>query len=631
MFKIRAVQLDLARQMETVEYIYDFIELISKFAHNTLFLYLEGRIRTESFDGLPPGESYSPHEMKKVVGYAGSKGIQVIPIISTLGHCEQFLNSAKLGHLAELRDSSEGRFSDFKHVCCPSLDETYSFFGKYLAEVSEIFPSEYFHAGCDESWDIGYCPLCAARIRQGESQGAIFAEHIRKSYGIIAGKLKKKMLMWDDMFENYPQALDRIPRDIILCCWQYGGLVDIPRAHFRNRRKIDELALYDKKGFQYLFCPADKVLRNIETYTDYANKYKALGGLLTIWGKDKVSMIETYPAIALAGNLWSGKYDDPETALNKSQKSLFGISARLFLDAVKQIKNLGQLRENINPEDFLQGPLSELEYERLKSLNTLEPVLKFFKGKASSSLGNDIIDDMLIYLRRASLQLRLREIVPAFFAPTAETPAAINRAQLDDCIDELKSIRQQRKIQRNKYRRGIKPDAAGNFYGKFEKNLRLARNGKKRYALLTVDFFLPDMYSAQKTAFYIKFKSKKEFIKLKEKVFKPCRDNTPYYTFSIPFPSDSIPEIVKIESHGYGGQGFTFLEIHTRQGVFTPKSLLKTEGIVVNPENILIDDLRWCFLGETDVNKSFLNPKSAKRKSRLEISVGKETENLTAQ
>ena len=48
-WRIRAVQLDLARQMETVAFLEDYIDGIAANGFNTLVLYLEGRVATKSF------------------------------------------------------------------------------------------------------------------------------------------------------------------------------------------------------------------------------------------------------------------------------------------------------------------------------------------------------------------------------------------------------------------------------------------------------------------------------------------------------------------------------------------------------------------------------------------------------
>ena len=55
-FSERAVHLDLARQMETVDFVRDYIDLIADNGYNTLNLYLEGRLATPTTQALPDEE-----------------------------------------------------------------------------------------------------------------------------------------------------------------------------------------------------------------------------------------------------------------------------------------------------------------------------------------------------------------------------------------------------------------------------------------------------------------------------------------------------------------------------------------------------------------------------------------------
>ena len=57
-YQIRAVQVDLARQMETLPFLKGFIDFIAENHYNTLFLSLEWRIRTQTFD-IGKTEGYS--------------------------------------------------------------------------------------------------------------------------------------------------------------------------------------------------------------------------------------------------------------------------------------------------------------------------------------------------------------------------------------------------------------------------------------------------------------------------------------------------------------------------------------------------------------------------------------------
>ncbi|MBR2905024.1 MAG: family 20 glycosylhydrolase, partial [Lentisphaeria bacterium] len=75
---LRIAQLDLARQMETVPLIKNFIDLLAQFDYNTLFLYVEWRVRTKAFD-IGKEEGYSAGELKEIISYAAKKKIMIIP------------------------------------------------------------------------------------------------------------------------------------------------------------------------------------------------------------------------------------------------------------------------------------------------------------------------------------------------------------------------------------------------------------------------------------------------------------------------------------------------------------------------------------------------------------------------
>ncbi|HUS48154.1 MAG TPA: hypothetical protein VM098_08540, partial [Phycisphaerae bacterium] len=93
---VRAVQLDLARHMETVDYICGYADFAAAQGFNALVLYLEARVRTKCFPFRPRQETYSLEEMAEVVAHARRAGMEVVPVVSTLGHCEQFLACREL-------------------------------------------------------------------------------------------------------------------------------------------------------------------------------------------------------------------------------------------------------------------------------------------------------------------------------------------------------------------------------------------------------------------------------------------------------------------------------------------------------------------------------------------------------
>jgi hypothetical protein len=105
MKKIIATQIDLARRKETAAEIRAFLDHAAAFGYNTVVFYLEDRIKTASYPYASDEESYTPDEMRELVRYAETLGIDIIPAVSSHSHCERFLSHEELLPMAELYGS----------------------------------------------------------------------------------------------------------------------------------------------------------------------------------------------------------------------------------------------------------------------------------------------------------------------------------------------------------------------------------------------------------------------------------------------------------------------------------------------------------------------------------------------
>ncbi|MBN1864292.1 MAG: family 20 glycosylhydrolase [Victivallales bacterium] len=621
---IRSVQLDLARQMETLQFIGEFIDFIAANGYNSLTLYLEGRIRTDSFPYPSKNESYSPDQIRRIVDLASARELDVIPVVSTLGHAEKFLCHKELESLAELRGGREGRFGNQLGMFCPSLDETFVFLETYLTEIAELFPSKYFHAGCDESWDIGYCPVCRDRIEfDGQTQSSIFSEHLRRSRRIITEKLGKRMIVWDDMFEMYPEALDEIPKDIVMCSWHYGTIADIPVGHFLNQVREDSFAKYDAKGFDYMVAPADYSARNVETFTRYASRYRPIGGLLTTWEKSCKFLYGSYPTIAFAGRLWrDGDTGKAEDIYSESIKAVLDVRDEKLVEAVKNLKRLPSILETGFSVRALSRGL-ELDSEREKDclVGAISSSIRSHSGSVKGGLGKKVIEDILAELDQAQVNRQLRILVPELIQPMGKMcrPTA---ARLRKVLIEMERIHNSRLKQWKEHRKGLVPRELKARYSRMKEDFALLTQNDSKRSVLSLAFFLPDQYSAQKTSFSIRWRGQKKMTFAADGVFKEPGHSAAFYRYDIPIVGRGIPEVIRIETWGYGGQGFSYLEIRTVHGRFVPVAILNVEGSVEHPEHILVRDLKWCFAGERNTRKAFLNPGSERTRHVIEISMG---------
>ena len=608
----RGVQLDLARQMETLDYIFEFIDFIANSGYNTLVLYLEGRVKTQSFPYPEEGEYYTPQEMAKVVSYAATQAIDVVPVVSVLGHASSFLQHKELVHLSELRDEE-----DPGHVFCLSLPDTLDFIKKYLTEISEIFPSKYLHLGCDEAWDIGCCSLCRERVYNGETHADLLSKHIVTICRFVTRDLRKKAIIWDDMFECYEGVLESIPRDVTLCCWQYGRSVDITVAHFKSRLEEDLLAKYEKMGFKYLFAPATYYAGNIESFTGYAAKHKPLGGLLTVWEKAFNFMPEVMPLVHYAGKLWSGE----KIRFADSLQQLCGCDDELFIKVLISCYDIKMhYPTRLSLGSYLTGALTDLEAIIKSTCETNSVVLEGYLQKCADGLPRDILEDLLISLEWKRIMFELRSVAEELHVFGAERPDMEKRKQLTANAAAMVDAFLARKLdQWQRFRPGISSSRIESTFSQFSKEIiELAETSSQVEGVLDVKFLLTDQYNAQKCSFTIEFKDG-SLEKVAEGVYKDYELYDTFFRFKFPYYTQSIPVAVTVESWLYGGTGLAYIQAVSKTKTFVPASISDVKGMVQSAHHLLINDLRYCFMGETDMDALFKMPELTQRKHGLTL------------
>jgi hypothetical protein len=562
--------------------------------------------------------------MREIVSYAEARNIEIIPIITTLGHAELFLKYPELSGLAEVRGDFNGRFNDkFFATFCPSLPETIKFLEDYLTEVSAVFPSPYFHVGCDESWDMGGCELCRSRLKDGETSSDIFVKHLLESYRIVTKKLGKRMIIWDDMFEYYPQALDELPRDIILACWQYQADVEETKGHFNNRPAADSLAHYDRLGFDYLICPADYTIHNVESFTRYGVKHQPIGGLMTTWEKSESFMLQRMPAIAYAGRLWaSGTDGNHKQVLQDVISDIFGINDELFFQSIKAVYSCGiYLERRTSLNAFLTKRENNADYSRERMTDMLLVVLPGYLDKVKAS-SRDILEEIVLSLRSEKISYELNELLPEFFKNNADISELTGK--LYQVIDNIKAVGQARVAMWQRVRCGITPCKMATAYENYIKKMQEIPVLAAKHGFLKVHFMLPDQYSAQITRVFIKYAGGKTWEKIGEGVFKELTAFDCFYNQMFLIDKDKVPTALKIETLKYGGQGFTYFEAENHQGRFVPAAIRNIVRNVTDPENLLNHDWRWTFAGERNTLQAYLNPELADAVHGFEVELKKQ-------
>lgn len=236
-FAYRGVHLDVARHFYSMDDLKKFIDMMALHNMNRFHWHLTedqgwrleikrypllteiGSKRKETviggntgeYDGKPYGGFYTQEEAKELVAYAAERQILVIPEIDLPGHVQAALaaypNLGCTGGPYEVWT----RWGVSDNVLCAGNDEALQFIDDVLAEVIEIFPSEYIHIGGDEcpktKWQT--CKKCQARIKALGLKGD--ETHSKEEYlqSFVINHAEKfvnskgrKIIGWDEILEG---------------------------------------------------------------------------------------------------------------------------------------------------------------------------------------------------------------------------------------------------------------------------------------------------------------------------------------------------------------------------------------------------------------------------------------------
>lgn len=152
------------------------------------------------------GGYFTQDEMRKLVTYARSRGVEVVPEIEMPGHSDEVM--AAYPHLSCI-EAGEGSPEGGKLIAssefCPGNEETYIFLQNVLDEVMEVFPSHDIHVGGDEAGMSAWrsCVRCRAKMRaQGMTDVAQLQSYLMRRMARYLRDHGRRLVGWDEVIAD---------------------------------------------------------------------------------------------------------------------------------------------------------------------------------------------------------------------------------------------------------------------------------------------------------------------------------------------------------------------------------------------------------------------------------------------
>lgn len=343
--RYRAFSDDVSRGLvPTVDYVKRQIRTFAYYKMNMHSLYMEHTFKSESHPLFAPEEgSFDRAELKEIVEYAKKYHVEIVPEQQAFGHLHKVLKYEKYNRLAEI---------PYGDVLTPQEEDSYRLVADLYKEIDQIFPSQFFHIGADETFELGQ-GRSEAEVKE-KGVGKVYFQHINRVREILK-PYNRRLMMWGDIALNHPELLGEIPKDVIVMNWQYGA-----RESYMNR-----LEPFQKAGLQQFVCPSvwnfnlifpnnEFAAVNIRNFVRDGQAVGALGIMNTNWDDDGETLFEmTWYGVALGAA--AGWENAPLSVEDFDAKFDWSFFRAENADFTKNIRTLGAASKILGLENITQN------------------------------------------------------------------------------------------------------------------------------------------------------------------------------------------------------------------------------------------------------------------------------------
>jgi len=157
-----------------------------------------------TFDGQPHGGFYTQDEIREVVAYAAERNITIVPEIDMPGHMVAAVTAYPELGCTDRQTEVRTTWGISKDILNPE-ESTIQFCKDVLAEVMELFPSEFIHVGGDEApkvqWEFSERIQQLREERGLKDMDEMQSWFIRQMDDFLTSK-GRRLIGWDEIAEG---------------------------------------------------------------------------------------------------------------------------------------------------------------------------------------------------------------------------------------------------------------------------------------------------------------------------------------------------------------------------------------------------------------------------------------------
>lgn len=269
------------------------------------------------------GGFFTQDDIREVVRYAASRGIEVIPEIDMPGH---FTTVSGIYGL-----SCQGKVN---RAICPGRDDVMAFCKNIFSEIFELFPSKVIYIGGDEvnktPWKT--CPDCQRRIAEEGLQNeeelqAWFMRQMEVFFRVNG----RHLMGWDEITH------DGLSSDAYIAYWRSS-------AHDGLGVGASDALSYATSHRMYTMCCPTKCM-----YFDYPQDISSMDKILTFEPLEGLSPEQQRYVLGLQANLWAEFIPNRGRWYFQALPRMFALAEAAWAKPETKMQTSAQLIERVQP------------------------------------------------------------------------------------------------------------------------------------------------------------------------------------------------------------------------------------------------------------------------------------------
>lgn len=286
-FKTRGFYHDLSRgKVPKLETLKKLVDKLAAYKINQLQLYFEHSFLFKDLSEVWTGaDPLTAAEIISLDHYCQERYVELVPSLASFGHLYTALSSNTFSHLAELRNSNQGKFSWIERMRHYTLDvsnpESLKFIQKILSEFVPLFSSDKFNICGDETFDLGMDKN--RQLLKEKGKGRLYIDFLNKIISELK-KYNKEVMIWGDIILKYSQLIPELADDLIILNWDYSKKPEVDNVKIIKNNNYRQYLCPGLLGWNRLINNFGDSFANIRKMTEYGVKYEAEGILNTNWG-----------------------------------------------------------------------------------------------------------------------------------------------------------------------------------------------------------------------------------------------------------------------------------------------------------------------------------------------------------